>query len=103
MSDLSDFQICKRITEIEGFKGELVRKKCIGFVIQYNENFRKYNPLKDDALCFKLMVKYKVDIEFLTDCVSAYISDGSTGEVIYENINKAICLVIIEEHKEVAA
>ena len=59
-----------------------------------------FNPLIDDALCFQLMIKYKVDVEFFTDCVSGYIGGSCKGESIGNTTNQAICLAIIEMHNE---
>ena len=101
---LNDLEICKRIAEIEGRTywssghGE-------GLHLHYvegNENSRilYYNPLTDDALCFELMIKYKLSLiapegeQVEWDCV---ISDVLTTD---KSPNQAICLCIIEAHKQ---
>lgn len=69
--------------------------------LYYPDNAPKeYNPLTDDALCFNLMVKYKVDVEFFVDCVSGYIGGSCKGESIDDSPNKAILLAIIEANNE---
>jgi len=95
MSDLTDLELCKRIVEIEG---ECIDFCTDSFVVVHNGGDGKYyNPLTDDALCFQLMVKYKVDIEhFKCGTVSTYIDDSVHGEVIEINVNRAILLAIIE-------
>jgi len=102
MDKLSDLDICKRIAEIEGFKVELKRKNGYGFVLEYEGNhFRKYNPLRDDGICFKLMVKYGVTVNF--NETEAYIDmDYATKSICFDKDktpNKAILLAIIA-HKE---
>ena len=107
---MNDLDICKRIAEIEGVKIDVLGGKAIldemlgGVRIRLTE----YNPLKDDALTFKLMVKYDVDI------ISPYRPNGDTQweaqaftagctdtvNAYNESPNKAICLVIIEANKE---
>ena len=97
---MNDLEICKRIAEIEGLKGDKFKKKGFGFGIQYDNYFRKYNPLRDDAICFKLMVKYECGIinvakgVFVVQCKMAGTeTDENTS------INKAILLAIIEANK----
>lgn len=101
MNNLTDLETCKRIAEIEGY----ITKPHEGYeccAFDANDTFISipYNPLKDDALCFRLMVKYKVDVGFFADCVSGYIGGSCKGESIAESPNKAILLAIIETHKD---
>jgi hypothetical protein len=102
--ELTDLEICKRIAEIEGLKIHS-KNQCSVNVLTCNNGLnipiaQQYNPLTDDALCFQLMVKYKVDVEFFTDCVSGYIGGSCKGESIGNTTNQAICLAIIEAHNE---
>ena len=110
---MSDLEICKRIAEIEGVyhhlsetevKHVMVRDNSVTWMIRFVE----YNPLTDDALCFQLMLKYdmppmKVSDSDLYDCI---ISDDldllliGGGTITDKSPNKAICLAIIEAHKE---
>ena len=103
MIDLTDLEICKRIAEIEGAKETLfsrVKPKELTAVFDGNTTFN-YNPMKDDALCFKLMVKYSVwrwsnprEGKF-TACIK-----DVQGWLSGESLNKAICLAIIESKKD---
>ena len=100
MNELTDLEICKRIAEIEN-KGD-----CFSWFDTFairTEMFaerEEYNPLTDDALCFQLMVKYKLSLiapegdQENWDCVI------SATLTIDSNPNKAICLAIIEAHKD---
>jgi len=97
---MNDLDICKRIAEIEGYKVN-ISIKCEGvWCSRYDNNcYGIYNPLTDDALCFQLMIKYKLSLfapegeQTNWDCI---IIDIFTCD---ENPNKAICLAIIEANK----
>ena len=96
---MNDSDICKRIAEIEG-KGNCF-KWFESFAIRtemYAER-EEYNPLTDDALCFKLMVKYRIDFSTLEGSGKHYASWALHGNLIEENPNKAVCLAIIELKK----
>ena len=101
MNELTDLQICKNIAEIECAKIDVLGGKAIldemigGVRIRLTE----YNPLTDDALCFQLMVKYRIEVIPVWDRVGA--KNGTVTLLGYnENPNKAICLAIIEAHKD---
>lgn len=106
MSELTDLEICKKMAGIE----------CIDFRVQNDKvlpeapaetNIAKmtdvYNPLTDDALCFKLMVKYDVLREGTgTIYFRAVIANHGNYEyyrATAETLNKAICLAIIEANQ----
>ena len=103
MNELTDLQICQRIAEIENLKHYIsenekycmTRDKLSTYVIRYVE----YNPLTDDALCFKLMIKHSIRVQ--PENCSAW-TDNDDGYPQYEiihckgTINKAICLAIIK-------
>lgn len=108
---MNDLQICKRVSEIDGYTtfcdgGKYARIELLkhGKVVGYQD----YNPLTDDALCFQLMVRYRIKVMYETNPNYYHAS-----RVIHEqskkpfrvcesdsNPNKAICLAIIEAHKE---
>jgi len=99
---MDDLDICRRIAKIEGLRvSKDVKPKC-GSVyanIYPNDCYGNYNPLTDNALCFQLMIKYKLSLfapegeQTNWDCI---IIDIFTCD---ENPNKAICLAIIEANK----
>ena len=92
MSDLTDLEICKKIAEIEGVKIEIVGDHTVEMITPFHQ--RIYNPLTDDALCFQLLKKYRLEIETSPTHFQAYftVSRGVTDT----SLNKAICLAIIE-------
>jgi hypothetical protein len=102
MKELTDLEICKRIAEIEGRVisgvGSLnVFVKCEPSLIG-NE---QYDPLTDDALCFKLMVKHNVSLTYGDYAVTAEIliekEDGEHSFAAQAYCPKrAICVAIIE-------
>lgn len=123
MNELTELEICKRVAEIEGLDFYLVKScditypsikvwhdsvlkdKCVPK--KYFEQ-RDYNPLTDDALCFQLSDKYNVSIMHYEEHSTARIWDDPEDNPIADistinndtNLNKAICLAIIEAHKD---
>ena len=118
---MNDLGICKRIAEIEGVKVSLSVMQLGDALIPtgrglIDSDFQQYNPLKDDALCFQLAKKYRVSIDYFEDWqrqgedkdVLARLEIGlgihALGTVDFckndDSLNKAICLAIIEVHKE---
>ena len=103
---MNDLEICKRIAEIEGevYVGgsDNVYVKCQPSLVGNVQ----YNPLTDDALCFQLMIKYRVYCEpFMLNenwsCrASSFGNIPGKGYVKLDSLNRAICLAIIEAHKE---
>ena len=107
---MDDLEICKRIAEIEGF--EYYKLTDQGYMA-FNEGINNsitdrvfFNPLTDDALCFQLMVKYKVTFEsclFYKNMFSAFAYAEHEVKVLPKahesSPNRAICLAIIEANK----
>jgi hypothetical protein len=98
MNELTDLQICQRIAEIEGYKKTgTVWGECV--IVSTEDDTTSFNPLTDDALCFKLMVKHSIRVE--PENCSAW-TNNDDGYPQYEvihckgTINKAICLAIIK-------
>ena len=117
MSELTDLEICKRIGEIESLNGDFGTHLNGAHGRRYIDgSFKYYNPLTDDALCFQLTKKYRVSIDYFEDWqrqgedkdVLARLEIGlgihALGTVDFckndDSLNKAICLAIIEAHKE---
>ncbi|HHZ70917.1 MAG TPA: hypothetical protein EYN54_11720 [Methylococcaceae bacterium] len=117
MKQLTDIEICKRIAEIEGECIASIDRKVYDwnnkhYPVEISLGHVKkatllnwYNPLTDKALCFDLMVKYKVYIDYFGGKGRAALqADTESGEfevdIVDISMNKAICLAIIEAHKE---
>ena len=108
---MDSLEICKRIAEIDG---EIVSVKQMpsGLVLFYGAELEdrrpKYNPLTDDALCFQLMIKYKIDVVWVSSLLNnddrVYAKNTALSNLVNEKpnrgTNKAICLAIIEAHKD---
>ena len=110
MSKLTDLEICKRIAEIEGVDYSF--HKAVN-ALAYTNKFDEvlwYNPLTDDALCFQLMVKYAIEVKpplkgvqkntKVVWSVFNGVDDFDNYYLYNADTNKAICLAIIEAHKE---
>jgi hypothetical protein len=105
---MNDLDICKRIAEIEGFNTVELHEQV--FVSRGFACDKKFNPLTDDALCFKLMVKYDITFDFYTiegneGGIKMYYGwveiDGHTKSIEdCSSLNRYICLAIIAMYKE---
>jgi hypothetical protein len=102
MNELTDLEICKRIAEIENLehyisenkKYCMTRDKLSTYVIRHVE----YNPLTDDALCFQLMIKYKISLIQHQNNTAVYCiwdHDEKHATNTMTNPKRAICLAII--------
>ena len=109
MSNLTDLEICKRIAEIEGYQSidnnsMFAQSHRIKIVVHGEGRTLLYNPLTDDALCFRLMVKYTAFPEGTGNdtfraCVCNWQNKPEYYRATGETLNKAICLAIIEASK----
>ena len=97
---MDDLEICKRIAEIDECIDIHENNGNIWHVKDYET--LKFNPLTDDGLCFRLMVKFEVRPAF-TECPAgtgkAYYADFNDGSGVTdycETPNVAVCLAIIE-------
>ena len=111
---MDNMTICKKIVEIEGLDllkdGELDKSLLrADELIVVNERwedgslkqFMIYNPLTDDALNHRLMIKYKVQIQHENpDYSYAQCEHDVVRFNAGDNPNRAICLAIIEAHKD---
>ena len=117
MSELTDLEICKKVAAIELGKSCFCNNGIPDHVytskVNMNAIFGKkhgdvdgnteFNPLTDDALCFKLMVKYDLDVispyrknnETKWEAQSFANNYATTFSVYDESPNRAICLAII--------
>ena len=138
MNKLTDLEICKKIAEIEGvelfnsysiiFDKKLLinmymdkgvkwhhaaeSEKCF-FTKVYSipSQYHKavYNPLTDDALCFKFCYEDEITVNKCVEVINGELvwngkyyarhpKNGNFGSVA-DTPNKAVCLEIIEAHK----
>lgn len=109
---MNDLEICKRIAEIEGFEFDVKSLATITPLgVWPKGDFKKvgmsiasgsYNPITDDALCFKLMVKYEICLRRELDNSWICTHNKLLKSWLSKNIspNKAICLAIIEANNE---
>jgi hypothetical protein len=99
MNELTDLEVCQRIAKIEGIQNQIEQADTMHPYIYSEELNAEYDPLTDDALCFKLMVKHSIRVE--PENCSAW-TNNDDGYPQYEvihckgTINKAICLAIIK-------
>lgn len=91
---MNDLEICKRIAEIEGETVEHITNKGVLFVS--SDDFEPYDPLRDDALCLRLIKAYKLDIDWAFDGWGVWTGDNN-HRIHNEHLNKAVCLAIIED------
>ena len=100
---MNDLDICKRIAEIEGLKISREIPVCVinpESSIQYFKE-KVYNPLTDDGLCFRLIEKYRVSINWENKTVwigSHYIEWDKNTDI--DTVKKAACVIIIEANKD---
>jgi len=102
MNELDDLSICKRIAEIEGLPFKLTAtsvrqtKPVDGAVNRVGH----FDPLRDNDLCFRLMVKHNLTFEGLHIEYGVRLGVYDDSYVaIDENPNRAICLAIIKANE----
>ena len=105
---MDDLTICKKIAEIEGLLTESAhgydccafKLESLGVTNKYKKySFIPYSPLTNDALCFRLMIKYGVNLiqHHPKKYAPSFSVDGLPA--FYLTANKAICLAIIAAHE----
>ena len=111
MNKLTDLEICVRIAEIEGAVETLystLKPKSLTAVFDNRTSF-DYNPLTDDGLISKLMDEYEVCVHYGVGYVFICRKGGSGGCLSIKSFDvndkstrkRAVCLAIIESHKDV--
>ena len=120
---MNDLEIERRIADIEGVHYIETKYDKNNFLALVSENdytgsapemIGKYNPLTDDGLCFRLMVKHGIRLGQASEggnyfCTAMQIKDRESLPAYLNMINltnntspnKAICLAIISAHKDV--
>lgn len=98
---LTDLEICQKIAEIENLKTSVTSKeKGVAASMYPNECYGWYNPLTNDALCFHLMAKYDISFWQSNGRCCAKQRNPNMSVQRFKSPNKAICLAIIEAHKD---
>tara|TARA_R110002153_G_scaffold101527_1_gene237713 strand:- start:675 stop:989 length:315 start_codon:yes stop_codon:yes gene_type:complete len=102
---MNDLRICNQIAELESLKYWNYLGKCVlKAPWSWGEESPEYNPLTDDALCFRLMIKYRMqlsrlpNLDYICKKQGVFVNINSTTKGI-TSPNKAICLAIIELNK----
>tara|TARA_R110000772_G_scaffold254497_2_gene370509 strand:- start:48 stop:377 length:330 start_codon:yes stop_codon:yes gene_type:complete len=108
---MDDITICKKIAEIEGYLFGTTHGTPV--IVFNQDDVQSYNPLTDDALCFQLFKRHNVNVNSHPQSPSAKwytcqsIKNGKVSmcnegfsNLKGDSDNKAICLAIIEAHKE---
>ena len=103
---MGDLTIPKRLAKIEGLTF-YVQFDTVRILVPDGDDYY-FDPENDDALCFKLMVKYKVEFMPSWEKVrsdgrkkyGSYCVDGDRLVLRSDSPNKSICLAIIEANKD---
>ena len=97
---MNEFEICKRIAEIEGIDDHVFERwKLIRLVDGSESHYEHYNPLSDKTLCFDLMIKHNISVDPRSDGrIQAFMHCHSSRCVTKEDPQMAICLAIIKKH-----
>ena len=100
---MNDLEICKRIAEIEGLSDtDFTYYERVVNGAGICINYKKYNPLTDDGLCKRLVVKHKVSLSVSYKIWRARMKTASCAPAVHdESYSRAAMLCIIEAHKDV--
>jgi hypothetical protein len=108
--ELKDLAICIRVAEIEGHRvvsDGITRNlvpcdsgKLDSLIPVNNEGkfLTEFNPLTNDALCYRLMLKYDIKLSKNLDELYVAMYSHCRGEESMDP-NKAVCLAIIYADK----
>ena len=109
---MDDLTLCKRIAEIEGLEVTINTrtgykechhdKKMVFAKGVYGDYFSAYNPLTDDGLCFRLMIKHEIKVSTyykIGDRVPFYGAETpDLEEVEARTPHKCVCLAIMSTY-----
>ena len=109
MKELTDLEICKRIAEIKRPNEWIIKDNKLMIVVeQFGREHQEYwNPITGNALNCQLRDEFRVNIEYWLDQGAVLYILNDDGERVCtidvdtdEEINRAVCLCIIEAHKD---
>ena len=105
-SSALDIDICIKVAEIEGHNVtsdgisrnlipcDLARHGSYLPVKSEGKSLTWFNPILNDALCYRLMLKYNIKVSTNREGICVAMFSHCQGEE-HENPNKAVCLAII--------
>lgn len=96
---MQDEEILRRLAEIEGHERQEYDDPALGvdYIMEVDDGFECWNPLERDQDALGLVKKYEVLIEECNGDGWHTMCDGE--QRCDPDLNKAICLAIIEAHK----
>ena len=102
LNDLTDLEICEEIARIEDVSEKTRYRKPRyrgrdGEYLYIDRSNEEFSPLTDWNITGSLMVKYKIDFFHRDNIFSA--SDNKSFVADDNNPQRAICLVIIAQHR----
>jgi len=105
MSDLTDFEICKRIAEIKNLTFCTGSKYARVEIWSDNKvcGYMDFNPLKDRALCFDLMIEEGLQLlqlkngDYIAFKQRVFVNVINSTEGV-KSPQRALCLEIIRQH-----
>jgi len=92
MSELTDLEICEQLAKVKGFDVEYNNGRYFYKTIW---GFQAFNPLTDDALCFKLMFEYRININFYEKDKGGFVTTDTS--FFYED--DALCFKLMFEYR----
>ena len=97
---MDDLDIEYRIAKIDGVQCQIEQADTTHAYLYSEDLNSEYHPLTDDALCFQLMVKYRIEVFPIGKTFwCAWDSINLDTRTNHDNLNKAICLAIIKVNK----
>ncbi len=102
MDKLTDIEICKSLAEIEGVELGLIGFNCFDGMYKLDSgSWTYYNPLDDGDMCLGFIIKYRLAV-IPNDRENKFTvtKPGTNARESDENLKRAVCLCIIELHKD---
>lgn len=102
---MNKLSLYSRIAEIEKIGFLVLTATDDPFVLSF-ANQKKFDPVMDDALCHRLMIKHDIVLKKIQDGDLGYsatfvnLALNEVGVVYSHNPNEAICLAIEKKHEK---